>query len=661
MKLRVLPSLLISLGLVASTISSFAQTRYEPKYTIKSTISDAAPNTAPFDVSYYRLKLGINPSSRLLQGEVRNTVTITTATSSFHFDFARNMNVDSVYVNDARFTSFIHERDSIKFTFQNQLAPQTTVSIDVFYRGTPVASNETFAFTSASGEPHIWSLSEPYGARDWWPVYDHPSEKADSADIIITVPSNLTAASNGLLIETTTSGLEKTFHWKHRYPITPYLISIAVANYRLIEKSYTDPLSNTFPIQHFLYADYNPIGLQASLDYTETCMDVLTQHFGAYPFKNEKYGHAMFNWGGGMEHQTISSMLNFSGFLVAHELGHQWFGDAITCATWNDIWLNEGFASYSEGLMVEADFGEESFRTWRAAQIEDVVVLPTGSVYVPQSVFNTINGQGSVNRIFSSRLTYTKGSMVAHLLRYFLGDEAFFIAMKAYMEGDLRYKSATTEEFRARLEQSTQVDLTDFFQDWVYGEGHPIYTYAARVKITDDITNPFEVTLDFTQRNSANASIFYELPIEFSFTGSSNDTLIRVTPIQNVSSYKLNLPFAPNFVVIDPKSHVLLETENSRSLIGPVDGLITKDAILNAYPNPFKAEVNFDISLTISKNIGFEVYDISGKKVYQEESRAYPKGESTLKFEAMNLASGLYFFKFTIGEKVFYRKATLVN
>lgn len=635
---------------------------FEPKYALPQLLSPTS-NNAPFHLSYVRLDLDIDPTQQYLTGAVQSHLQIESETSTIRFDLNKVYQVDSIWVNSPKYSHFVHLKDSLVLHFSAALNPTEKLIVDVFYQGFPPQSpSESFRFTSRGGQPHIWTLSEPYGARDWWPVYDHPALKADSADIIIRVPTQLTAVSNGVLIKNEIVDGKRVFEWKHRYPISPYLVSVTVASYRLIEKSYTDSLGNTYPIQHFLYSDYNPNGINSQLDYTETCLDTFTRLFGEYPFKKEKYGHVMFSWGGGMEHQTISSMVNFSGSLIAHELAHQWFGDAITCATWQDIWLNEGFASYSEGLMTESDNGSVNFKNWRSGQIERVVSSPAGSVYIPESFFNSFDGQGSVNRIFDFRLTYTKGSMVLHQLRYWLGDELFFAGIRAYIEGELRYKSATTAQFIQIFSDAVGVDITDFMNDWLYAEGFPIFSYQAQTRIAQTSNFPYVVDLILNQRNSNSEAIFYELPLEFSFSTATRDTLIRILPESGVSSYSVGLNFAPNFVLLDPNAHVMHKTENSTFEMPPILGLITDNVVSLPYPNPFSKELRLNIKLKATYLVQFRVFDMLGRIVYSKSPHFYPKGESNIIWDKTEqLSAGMYIMELEINDEKWLRKMVLMK
>ena len=240
----------------------------------------------------------------------------------------------------------------------------------VYYHGTPGSSGfGSFAFSSQGGNPAIWTLSEPYGAKDWWPAKDTPADKADSADFWITVSTSLKAVSNGKLMSIVDNGNgTHTYKWKNSYPIAQYLLSMAITNYAEYTNYYHYSPSDSMPINHFLYPE-NLNSNISQLNKTPGMIEIYSQQFGQYPFINEKYGHAQFGWGGGMEHQTVSSMGGFSDGLIAHELAHMWYGDNITCKDWHHIWLNEGFATYGEGVIYENWYGKACYDNYIASEM----------------------------------------------------------------------------------------------------------------------------------------------------------------------------------------------------------------------------------------------------------------------------------------------------
>jgi len=618
--------------------------------------------STPFKINYYGLTLEMFPSQFTISGSLQTKLTAKKAFSSFYFNLSQLLTVDSIRSDHTNLMGFSHRNDSILFQLHSPLSIGDSLIFTLYYSGMPVQANsDSFRFTSRNGEPHIWTLSEPYGARDWFPVYDYPNVKADSVDLWITVPNNLTVASNGILAGKTELNEKTKFLWKHRYPIAPYLISLAIAEYQLVEYDYTDPIGNTFPMQHYIYSDINANTLMNDLHYTDRCMDIFTHHFGEYPFKNEKYGHAMFSWGGGMEHQTISSMIRFTPGLVAHELAHQWFGDALTCGEWQDIWLNESFATYAEGLMVEADQGEFSFKAWREDKIELITSLPDGSVRVPESAFNSFTGMGNINRIFDYRLTYAKGALVLHMLRYTIGDSLFFEGLKAYTNSEFRYSSVLTQNFKNIMEEVSGKNLASFFETWIYSEGHPKYELTARGTFIQELPKPFKVDLQLNQQHSLGSDIFYAIPIQVQIIGSGKDTVVTLYPDSPNFQYETTIDFNPEYVRLDPFNNVIQTTENSTFHLHTIDGIVSEISVGSTYPNPAKSLIHFPLSLNHSNEVQFTVYDMSGKQLYVSEKTNYPTGESTLEWNFGPVANGVYLIKVEIGDRLFYRSATIMK
>jgi aminopeptidase N len=310
----------------------------------------------------------------------------------------------------------------------------------------------------------MWTLSEPYGARDWWPCKNGLDDKADSIDVFITHPGTYRAASNGLLqSQTPVAGGKTLTYWKHRYPIATYLICFAVTNYAVFDRTVT--LTNgILPMQTFAYPE-DSTSFSNGTTNVLNAMKLYDSTFGPYPFMNEKYGHVEFSWGGGMEHQTSTFVTNIGESLCAHELGHQWFGDKVTCGSWKDVWLNEGFATHLASIYMESKYPSSAISN-RKSEISNITSQAGGSVMVDDTT--------SVNRIFDSRLSYTKGSHLLYMLRWILGDNAFFTALRNYqIDPAIIYGFATTADLKRNMEQASGKDLTYFFNEWFSGQGYP--------------------------------------------------------------------------------------------------------------------------------------------------------------------------------------------
>ncbi|MCH1547168.1 MAG: M1 family metallopeptidase, partial [Flavobacteriaceae bacterium] len=434
-------------------------------------------NTVNYDLKYHKLDVVLDPDEAFISGTITSHFLALQDLNQLTFDLADNMQVDNV-TNLSTNTSLNYTQnsnDELVIDLEQTQIEGTIDSLSVTYSGNPVSSGfGSFEQSYHNGDPIVWTLSEPYGAKGWWPCKQDLNDKIDSIDVFIKTPiynpdnEEYISASNGLEISQTYNGNTKTTHFSHNYPIPAYLIAIAVTNYEI----YSHEVSNNgspFEIVNYVYPE-NFTSAQNQTDVTVDIMNFFSQKFEEYPFADEKYGHAQFGWGGGMEHTTVSFMGNFSRGLIAHELAHQWFGNKITCGSWQDIWLNEGFATYLSGLVIEHLDGDSSFKSWRQNKVNSITNQPNGSVYVPAE--DTL----TVGRVFSSRLSYNKGSMVLHMLRNKIGDELFFQSLQNYLiNPDFAYGYAKSENFINSVEQTTKLDLTEFFNDWLFNEGYPSY------------------------------------------------------------------------------------------------------------------------------------------------------------------------------------------
>ncbi|HUS00284.1 MAG TPA: M1 family metallopeptidase, partial [Chitinophagaceae bacterium] len=360
-----------------------------------------------FDVKYYRCEWQVDPAVRFIRGKVTVYFTILSASNSISLDLMSSLTTDSVKQGNTTL-NHQHANNVLQVNFTNSLAAGKLDSVTIFYNGVPAATGfGSFIKDVHATVPVIWTLSEPYGSRDWWPCKNGLDDKADSIDVIVTHPPQYRAASNGLLQSETLSGLNKVTHWKHRYPIASYLICMAVTNYSVFNNSVQ--LGNVnLPIQTFCYPE-NLTLFQNNTPLVLNALQYFHNTFGEYPFIKEKYGHVQFNWGGGMEHQTSTFIVSPDESLMAHELAHQWFGDKVTCGSWEDIWLNEGFATHLASMYMEQKY-PALIKSNRIIEINYITSAAGGSVKVDDTT--------NVGRIFNGRLSYIKGSHLLYMLRW---------------------------------------------------------------------------------------------------------------------------------------------------------------------------------------------------------------------------------------------------
>lgn len=439
---------------------------------------------------------------------------------------------------------------------------------------------------------------------NWWPCKQDLNDKVNSIDVYITAPSQYTSVSNGVEPEAPViNGTNKTTHFHHNYPIPAYLICMAVTDYAVYNQT-GGTAPNQYPIVNYIYPENLTPTVQNQLAQTPLILNLFENLFEIYPFHNEKYGHAQFGWGGGMEHTTVSFMGSFGRGLIAHEMAHQWFGDKITCGTWKDIWLNEGFATYLASMVIENFDGQAAFTADKTNMIHAITSISNGAVYLTDA--EALN----VNRIFSQRLTYYKGAMVLNMLRFKLGDTLFFQALKNYLaDSNLAYKYAITADLQTHLEAAYGSSLAEFFNDWVYGQGYPTYSIA--------VQNNFNGTVALTvnQTQSDPSVPFFEMPVPVRVFGAGGEQMdLVLNHNSNGETFVKNVPFVVTSVVFDPNkdlisknSSVTLATDNFK-----LEGM-------KLYPNPSKNQITLQLAdgISIQKCI---IYNVLGQKVKETTS-----------------------------------------
>ena len=446
--MRILISILFLTNLVFTQQKDESELKCSHSKTAKAMLTKyAAPTSSQnnYDVTYYDIDLTIDPDEEKVYGVVGiEGISLVPSLNEIDIDLSYILSVGSVKDELGNNLTYEHISSLLTVTFSNAIGNGEKFNVIINYNGRPQASGlGSFGFSQYDGQPMIWSLSEPYGAREWWPCKDTPTDKADSVDISIKVPADLTAASNGNLVDTENSGDWTTYHWQERYPIATYLVSIAIHPYKVFYDWYKYSPLDSMRLEYYVFPN-NFDDVQHTYGLTNDMISAMAQRFGEYPFIEEKYGHAEFVWGGGMEHQTLTSLGGHSEALIAHELGHQWWGDMVTCANFHHIWLNEGFATYSEALWYE--IRDNDIRSLHADMANNRAWYGwrEGSIYVEDTT--------SVSRIFNGSLTYAKSSWVVHMLRHIVGDDHFFNGIREYGER-YRFKSAVTEQFQAVMEE----------------------------------------------------------------------------------------------------------------------------------------------------------------------------------------------------------------
>ena len=589
-----------------------------------------------YDIKYHQLDLEVDPAVHFIKGKVTTYFSpINNSMSEISFDFMNQMQVDSIYFQNKKI-SFTHTNEIVTANLGTSLSVGVLDSISVFYQGSPPTVNGFGAFVTKShnGTPIMWTLSEPFGAKSWWPCKIELNDKADSIELIITAPSQYSVASNGLITKVETIGELKKTVWKHRYPITAYLVAFAVTNYSAYYDYVNIGDTINLPILEMVY----PEDLASIQNQSPDVKDVLLFYcdsFMLYPFWREKYGQAQFNWGGGMEHQTMTFLYNFDHDLMAHELAHQWFGNYITCGSWHDIWLNEGFAVYLEGLTAEQGLAPYSWESWKTNTISYATSQPDGSVYVEDTT--------DVGRIFNYRLTYMKGGAILHMLRWVIGDNAFFEGIRNYLlDENLSFNYAQIDDLKQHLETVADTSLTEYFNDWYYSEGFPLYT----IKWYQD--ENLTVSVDISQAKSVSNAPFFEMILPIKFIGK-NEGEIKNVKINNTKQndiFVFNLDFIVSNILFDSEKWILTRNTNIIQLTD------TSEFKVKLSPNPVNDMLNIYLPIIVFiKSI--EVFDTGGKIIIRKEIN---KKETSYNLSTEKLKKGTYILRINSDTKIFNQK-----
>lgn len=609
---------LVSIGVLLLSVFVKAQdyialtdsiSKVEARSAVKRIAFKANGNTGNYDLKYHRLAFEVDPSVSFISGEVTSYFVAKEASQTITFDLTNNLTVSQVLHHGKPLFFTQEAKDELVITLPTIQNAGVLDSLTIKYSGNPKKSGlESFEQTTHSGHPIIWTLSESYGAKGWWPCKQDLIDKVDSLDVYLTTPllnpsgQPYVAVANGIEISQVKTKTHKTTHYKHRYPIPAYLIAIAVTNYSV----YTHAVENNgkpFEIVNYVYPE-RLASAQNSTPVTVDIMNTFANLFEPYPYADEKYGHAQFGWGGGMEHTTVSFMGNFGRTLIAHELAHQWFGNKITCGSWKDIWLNEGFATYLSGIVYEKLDGQQSFINWKQQRINSITSVAGGAVYLPDA--DTLN----VNRIFNNRLSYDKGAMVLHMLRKKLGDPSFFKAIQTYLKHpNHAYSYAKTEDFRNIVETSSGQDLSGFFNDWVYQEGYPIYTIKGAQQ------SPIAIEIEISQTQSHSSVSFFEAPVPIRLIGTKGETLDLVLEnTKNNQVFVKPVNFAVNQIIFDPEADLI--SKNNTVLLSVNQEAL--EAQIFIYPNPVSEVLQIKKPDVLNIDT-LRVYNILGQLLYQSD------------------------------------------
>jgi len=524
-----------------------------------------------YDVKFYHLSLEVSNTDTYLEGFTSIHVVVTETIDSLLFQLNSNLQINGIEVNNGPVDGWKHADE--KLIVPAVASSGDHLEVKIHYQGDAGRDRGFFAgITSAYDNTNnqwvTYTLSEPLNARDWFPVKQVLTDKADSVWVDLIVDKELMAGSNGLLeeIEDVGGGKHK-FKWRSRYPIAYYLVSLAVADYR--DYSFQAALSgpgDSVLVQNYIYDDDEYFNRWKSrIDDTGDMITLFSNLVIDYPFAREKYGHAVAPMGGGMEHQTMTTIASFSFTLVAHELAHQWFGDNITCGNWQDIWINEGFASYFEYVALQNLVSQEAADEWMA-YAKSLSFQETGSVYVPEEEAE------NVNRVFDYGLSYKKGAALIHMIRYEMNNDALFYEMlRIYSE---RYTDslATAVQFREVLEEVSGMDFSCFFDQWYYGTGYPRFNLVAE-EMNDTLY------VQSLQETSTAGTPLFRMHFDLLISTSEGTDTVRLYQEMNEQVFAIPVSGDVYDIRFDPENHLLAKSYAELKLSGGKEYAIG--------PNPF--------------------------------------------------------------------------
>ena len=583
-----------------------------------------------YDVHFYGIDLEVSDTSTFIRGstEIRSTAEV--EMDEAVFELSVSMTVDSVFINGQKVPAFAHGNDLVRITVPSRIEPGQAFTARIFYHG----KGGRYGFFSGIsnrrdpfwGNRVTYTLSEPFHALDWFACKQVLTDKADSANIYLTVEDHLKAGSNGLLAGVDSlPGNRTRYRWETRYPIAFYLLSLSVSEYQ--DYSYylhPEQTPDSFLFQNYIYdtAAYLP-AFRDDIDATGDMMSSFSRIFGIYPFWREKYGHCLAPMGGGMEHQTMTTLANFGFNLVAHELAHQWFGDNVTCASWQDIWINEGFASYAEYLALEQLVSLSAADDWMEMAHNRVYTEPEGSVYIPE--------EEATNefRIFSFALSYKKGAALLHMIRYELNDDSAFFETLENFQREFADSVATGDDFLRVLNETTGRNFDWFFEQWYYGQGYPEFNLSWW-QTADSLFISAE------QKGSSPVTPFFRTSLDIGLIlENGRDSTLRVDYDSPLKTIQIPLDQRVLDLAVDPANWIVD--------ISQVVRRSATNAYLSVHPNPFDDQLRIVFNEGEGKR-DIMLTDMNGRLVDKLVSFAY-----TVSIPTHDLAPGVYVLRVLSG------------
>jgi len=604
------------------------------------------------DILHTDLHINVSSHSSALDGEVHFSAIANVDLNEetpIRLHYYR-LHIDSAAVNGEKVNAIFHlpipapEFFDLMFPETMSIPAGDTLNVSIWYKRPDypdVENNRNGYYFFKAGDTRWgqtaietigYTMSQPRDARAWFPTIDKPFNKGTLTKYITVDPSVPVFANGELINKEAHLDGSVTYVYDHQYPIAPYLIAFNAGPFNEYSVEHTLQDGRTVPVASYLFESDSQWADSAN-SMMKNMLDVFEDLFGPYPF--DRYGMIAiqpFRYGG-MEHQTISTMRRqsfLSERITSHELAHQWWGNLVTCKDWGNIWLNEGFATYSEALYTEMKEG--------VAQ-RDLVMEWFAYMYFFEDRENRYPIYNPSDEDMFGRVIYQKGAWVLHMLRILIGDESFFKLLRRYGE-EFAYSSAGTEDFKNVVESEWGSNLDWFFDQWVYQAGHPVYIIESNVRESD--TNGFyDVTVSLKQKQD-DAPLVFKGPVEFKVKLADRDTVLTFWNDEREQSFLFSVVSKPDSIVFDPGNKILKQIDKIQYIS---DGVEIPDRIYLSqnYPNPFNNATVIEYSIPSATHVRIRVIDTLGREIQELLNSHTDAGVHSVRFDAKELSSGIYF------------------
>ncbi len=613
-----------------------------------------------FDVLSYSLNLNIyHCYTSPYPKDFRATNIITFKVDSTLNSIKLNADTGFLTIDSVRMAgiSFTNSNNILTINLNRTYNPNEIAQVKVCYHHKNISDAvPDRAFYASDGM--VFTDCEPESARKWFPCWDKPSDKA-TMDITVKVPDSVKLGSNGILTDSTLVGDTLTYHWVSSDRIATYLMVISSkVNYQL-NIIYWHKISNpsdSIPIRFYYNSGEDPSYIESIIGPMTT---YYSQNFCEHPFPKDGFAtlNSQFFWGG-MENQTLTSLCPscWSEDLVSHEFAHQWFGDMITCGTWADVWLNEGFATYCEAFWWENSHGYTGYKSFIN---NDAAYYFQANPHFPISMPEWALNTPPVDTLFNSAIVYDKAACVMHQLRYMLGDSVFLAVLQAYCaDTNLKYKSAVTADFNAEVNLVTGSNYDWYFNAWIYQADHPVYQNTYNFE--DIGSGMWNVNFLATQIQT-NGTFFPMLLNATIIFPDLSDTTIQFMNDHNIQYYTWTFHKQPAVFRFDMNDQIVLK--QGSTVVGIVDNQAKKEKFFlwQNIPNPATNSTRIVYETSEPMPIKLEITDLTGKVLMMPVNEVKPAGKYFTDIECNSLAPGMYYYRMIAGNSSATRKMIITR